>query len=484
MSSKNNKTDDMNKLMYVLSKENQLHSNNQCDWSYYEYLERIVAEADGVQSQMNSKIFAKNDRKQAVDKFIQWSRDNGAEFPGVTIKSIDQYEMGLFAEREFKQNEMFVKIPKKMMMTIKSCDKEIQEVIDKLKVTQHNSILMLILMVEKLKPNSSWRPYIDILPKKYSIPLYYTRAQMEIIKDTEAFVPAVKLFKSIMVQHTGWYLGLVTEINTTHTLESNSVARLLKDCLTLELVRWARATVMTRQNLIPHLDEGSENVEMIPALIPFWDMANHSPNGYLSTDYNDSTDTVESFTINDINRGDQINIYYGDRHNTDMLINNGFFCRENDFGLSFQIKCNYQLPLYQKYGFHDATTFLPISYRPNYVTSKLLTAIRICVMDETTVNEWMNKTKGEELTCLDYKFPDETLEKKVWKYIWLTLTLRLKNRQTEDEISEELKNLNMNRKKRGQISSMLIEYRGREAEVFRKTLSYAKQKLDALEKPK
>lgn len=41
---------------------------------------------------------------------------------------------------------------------------------------------------------------------------------------------------------------------------------LLFDC------RWAASTVMTRQNFVPSKD----STAMINALIPMWDMANHS----------------------------------------------------------------------------------------------------------------------------------------------------------------------------------------------------------------
>lgn len=96
---------------------------------------------------------------------------------------------------------------------------------------------------------------------------------------------------------------------------------------------------MTRQNLIPFvtkteendkdkLDDGnkekkSEVTITKPALIPFWDMANHA-NGHITTSYNLELKQVESLTLSDYKKGDQVFIYYGERSNTDLLVHNGY----------------------------------------------------------------------------------------------------------------------------------------------------------------
>lgn len=90
---------------------------------------------------------------------------------------------------------------------------------------------------------------------------------------------------------------------------------------------WSVSTVMTRQNLIPVTSPTTGNLSKEdpitkPALIPFWDMANHT-NGHLTTSYNIESHQVESFTMKEYKKGDQIFIYYGNRNNTDLLIHNG-----------------------------------------------------------------------------------------------------------------------------------------------------------------
>lgn len=88
---------------------------------------------------------------------------------------------------------------------------------------------------------------------------------------------------------------------------------------------------MTRQNALPKLmnplenKNGEDNSIMsatIPALIPFWDMANHQE-GVLSTDYNPLKKRIECSAWKNIKKNEQVYIYYGHRPNCDLLVHNG-----------------------------------------------------------------------------------------------------------------------------------------------------------------
>lgn len=107
---------------------------------------------------------------------------------------------------------------------------------------------------------------------------------------------------------------------------------------------WAVSTVMTRQNAIPSernnnnsvepgaqdATQGNENNDEIkedstdtPALIPFWDLANHS-DGVVTTLYNIADGQIEGATMNDIKKDEQIFIHYGNRNNANLLVHNGY----------------------------------------------------------------------------------------------------------------------------------------------------------------
>lgn len=101
---------------------------------------------------------------------------------------------------------------------------------------------------------------------------------------------------------------------------------------------------MTRQNAIPsetnnnnnngkpvaqESANGENNAEIkeeiteTPALIPLWDLANHT-DGIVTTTYNITDGQIEGVTMNDIKKGEQIFIHYGNRNNANLLVHNGY----------------------------------------------------------------------------------------------------------------------------------------------------------------
>lgn len=59
-----------------------------------------------------------------------------------------------------------------------------------------------------------------------------------------------------------------------------------------------------------------------PALIPFWDLANHI-DGHVTTSYNDNKRQIEATTLAAVRKGEQIFIHYGNRSNANLLVHNG-----------------------------------------------------------------------------------------------------------------------------------------------------------------
>ena len=88
---------------------------------------------------------------------------------------------------------------------------------------------------------------------------------------------------------------------------------------------------MTRQNFIPstlpkpdsnNTGNSSKVSDSMPALIPLWDLANHK-DGEVTSAYNMELERLESLSLCDFKRGEQIFMYYGNRSNADLLVHNG-----------------------------------------------------------------------------------------------------------------------------------------------------------------
>lgn len=84
---------------------------------------------------------------------------------------------------------------------------------------------------------------------------------------------------------------------------------------------------MTRQNRVP-VGGTDENPEFALALIPLWDLLNHS-NGKLTTFHDCKAQRTEYNAMQSFNKGDQVLMFYGARTNAELLLHSGFVMEDN-----------------------------------------------------------------------------------------------------------------------------------------------------------
>jgi protein-histidine N-methyltransferase len=197
-----------------------------------------------------------------------------------------------------KENEVFIEIPESMIFSFGKIENSIPNVLKQTvflecPLFENMSVrLAIALMVEKMKANSKFKPYFDVLPDKFRTVLYFTPNEMKELQGTSAFTPAVKQVRFIATQYAFLYKYLMIS-----TEKNDLVLDELRDNFTYEFYRWAVSCIMTRQNLIPRDNNEKESV-----LIPAWDMANHA-NGPINTQYNDEARQIESFCLKDFSAG-------------------------------------------------------------------------------------------------------------------------------------------------------------------------------------
>ena len=88
---------------------------------------------------------------------------------------------------------------------------------------------------------------------------------------------------------------------------------------------WAVSTVMSRQNEIPL----GERKKSALALIPLWDMSNHT-NGLVATDFNLETHSCECYATQFTKAGGEFRIFYGPRTNAELFVHQGFVYPNNE----------------------------------------------------------------------------------------------------------------------------------------------------------
>ncbi|KAG8325181.1 Histone-lysine N-methyltransferase setd3 [Homalodisca vitripennis] len=181
---------------------------------------------------------------------------------------------------------------------------------------------------------------------------------------------------------------------------------------------------MTRQNFIPSADGSC----MVNALIPLWDMANHS-NGKISTDYSLGTDRSECLAWRDFNAGEQVFIFYGARSNADLLVHNGFVYPDNLHD-SFRVRLGVAKsdPLATERGRVLARLALPTAADfvllrgPQPVEGQLLAFLRIFSMQQEHLEHWAESDKVSDLTYTDCSL-DTQVETKAWTFLMARIKL-------------------------------------------------------------
>jgi protein-histidine N-methyltransferase len=361
-----------------------------------------------------------------------------------------------------KKDELFIEIPESMIFTFDKVQKHLPDIfknkaflecplLDDL--SQSHVRLAVALVIEKLNPESKWKPYLDLLPEKFRTVLYYTTKEMEELRGTMALSPAIKQVKFIATQYAFLYKYFVV------AMENDPAANILRDSFTYEFYRWATATVMTRQNIIPREGDKKESV-----LIPLWDMSNHV-NGVVNTQFNEETHQIESFCLNDFSIGSQVTMAYGNRCNQDFLIHNGFVNVDNDNkDLFIKLSISKSDELYEgRMNLLEKLDLEPVgNFQVSpFLSSSLLGFVRVFNMNREMLDTWLKADNPKELYRSDLKL-DESFNKKVTQFLLMRIKLLIRAFPTtleEDRNLLDAPNISKTKK-------MLIQYRMLEKEIL------------------
>ncbi|CAF1499851.1 unnamed protein product [Adineta steineri] len=178
---------------------------------------------------------------------------------------------------------------------------------DQLLHSMPNVALALFLLHERYQ-SSKWKPYIDVLPTHFNTPLYFDSDQLNRLKSSTALCDILLHIQRIARQYCYLHNLLKGQVSLSKLSENFSY----------DTYRWAVSVVSTRQNNILN----NNGVAQL-ALIPVMDFLNHQF-GQECIHYDLNLKQIECKTMNDVNKNEQIFMFYGKRTNAEYLIHNGF----------------------------------------------------------------------------------------------------------------------------------------------------------------
>nr|XP_006632323.2 PREDICTED: histone-lysine N-methyltransferase setd3 [Lepisosteus oculatus]XP_015206038.1 PREDICTED: histone-lysine N-methyltransferase setd3 [Lepisosteus oculatus] len=446
------------------------------EWEEYIQIRSLVEKIR--KKQKGLSVVFDGTRDDFFPELMSWAAENGASCEGFEISNFAEEGYGLKATRDIKAEEMFLWIPRKMLMTVESAKNSVLGPLysqDRILQAMGNVTLAFHLLCERANPASFWLPYIRTLPSEYDIPLYFEEDEVHYLQSTQAIHDVFSQYKNTARQYAYFY-----KIIQTHP---NASKLPLKDSFTYDDYRWAVSSVMTRQNQIP-TEDGSH---VTLALIPLWDMCNHT-NGLITTGYNLEDDRCECVALQDYKQDEQIYIFYGTRSNAELVIHNGFFHDNNSHDrVKIKLGVSKSERLYAmkaevlaRAGIPSSSIFALHCSEPP-ISAQLLAFLRVFCMTEDELKEYLvgDHAIDKIFTLGNAEFPVSwENEIKLWTFLETRTTLLLKTYKTSTEDDRSL----LEKPDLSFHSKVAIKLRLAEKEILEKAMASGKSKREHFQK--
>ncbi|KAG8069457.1 hypothetical protein GUJ93_ZPchr0006g40681, partial [Zizania palustris] len=165
---------------------------------------------------MDAAVVLENSK---LESFLRWFQANGADLRGCTIRRSGREGFGLFSTsaKAGATDGVVMVVPLDLAITPMRvlqdpligprCRELFEEggVDDRL-------LVMLFLVVERLRPSSLWKPYLDMLPSTFGTSIWFTENELAELEGTTLHRATVMQRKSLQTLFDGKVKGLVGEL--------------------------------------------------------------------------------------------------------------------------------------------------------------------------------------------------------------------------------------------------------------------------------
>nr|AKM76809.1 SET domain-containing protein [Geranium maderense] len=155
--------------------------------------------------------------EERLERFIQWLQVNDAELRGCKIKYCNSNKgCGVYSSNDVSDGIQFV-VPLNLAITPMRVlqdpllGSECRAMFAEGEVDDR-FLMNLFLMVERLRKNSSWKPYLDMLPTTFGNPLWFTADELLELKGTTLYRATELQKKSLLNLYNGRVKELVKKL--------------------------------------------------------------------------------------------------------------------------------------------------------------------------------------------------------------------------------------------------------------------------------
>jgi len=235
------------------------------------------------------------------------------------------------ASRDIEEGDIVMRIPRKAMLSASfGLGRHPAIASSLLPHFVDNNVLELAIVVAFHKLNietSFFRPYLEIMPDSFNLPLFWGSDMFVLIQATPTCVRAARSFRA----------ALVLFYRAFKTIETANISAFPASRMSWSLFRWAFGVVLTRQNNVPLPSGGAsvfhpptDGTDVVPALVPGWDMMNHAT-GAMTTRFELESDCLVYPSMAKCAAGEELCMCYGLRQNELFVLFSGFCVRDSPF---------------------------------------------------------------------------------------------------------------------------------------------------------
>ncbi|WNG17572.1 SET domain-containing histone-lysine N-methyltransferase [Cystobacter fuscus] len=240
---------------------------------------------------------------------LDWLQRAGASFPKLRIGHLEGGERGVFARADIEPGEELLRVPRQCLLTLERARaSDIGRLIEAhAPHTDEESYLAAFLLQEREREDSTWKPYLELLPKDFShLPLFFTEEELSLLKGS-AMLREVARWRELLL---GKYAQLIERVP--------GFSRYTPDAFL-----WAQFTLLSRTFGLTL--EG----QFVRGFVPLADMLNHRQSPEAAWGMSEDGAAFVLVALKDVPAGEEIHISYGVKPNYRFLLNYGFVPEHN-----------------------------------------------------------------------------------------------------------------------------------------------------------
>ncbi|KAG0606715.1 hypothetical protein M758_9G162400 [Ceratodon purpureus] len=251
---------------------------------------------------------------------IAWVREQGGRVGALQVGESGHGGWGLRTTDAVRAGESLIALPPHLPLSVQTSDPVLLALFDRVPEELWTVKLGLKLLAERTRfQTSQWRPYIQNLPKRFTVPIFYSSEEIQALQ----YVPLMHQVQKRIRFLSEFASETMPDVigqgpQPDHPFKRHQVLP--------HALAWSMAAVSSRAFHVHKSGGGS-------SLLPLVDMCNHSfaPTGRLvqHSSSPQSLPVLEVVAEKDLDEGEDVFLNYGSLSNDILLLDYGFVLPNN-----------------------------------------------------------------------------------------------------------------------------------------------------------